>query len=73
MQAIMSQYAKWGHIPDLTVVYRVYKESATFISFDHPKYLQYHHGLMQIRRYLNKLFPQDACFSEDWMREYEFY
>jgi hypothetical protein len=73
MQAVMSQYTRWGHIPDMTVVYRVYKESATFVSIDHPKYLQYHCGLMEIRRYLNELFPDDACFSEDWMLEYEFY
>ena len=63
MQAVMSQYTKWGHVPDMTVVYRVYKESATFVSVDHPKYLSYHKGLMAIRRYLNDLFPQDACFS----------
>lgn len=73
MQAVMSQYTKWGHIPDMTVVYRVYKESATFVSVDHPKYLRYHKGLMDIRRYLNELFPKDACFSEEWMQEYEFY
>lgn len=73
MQAIMSQYTKWGHIPDLTVVYRVYSESATFVSVNHPKYLQYHKGLMAIRRYLNELFPQDACFSEEQMQEYVFY
>ena len=73
MQAIMAQHCKWGHINDLCVVYRVYKESATFISYDHPKYLQYHKGLMNIRRYLNELFPNDACFSEEWMQEYEFY
>lgn len=73
MQAILSQHCRWGHINDLCVVYRVYKESATFISFDHPKYLQYHKGLANIRRYLNELFPEDACFCEDWLREYEFY
>ena len=28
---------------------------------------------MEIRRYLNELFPEDACFSEEWMHEYEFY
>ena len=28
---------------------------------------------MNIRRYLNELFPQDACFTEEMMREYEFY
>jgi glycosyltransferase involved in cell wall biosynthesis len=73
MQAILAQHCKWGHINDICVVYRVYKESATFISFDHPKYLQYHKGLANIRRYLNEIFPDDACFSEEWLQEYEFY
>ncbi len=73
MQAVMSQYAKWGHIPELTVVYRVYKESSTFVSVNHSKYLDYHKGLMDIRRYLNELFPQDACVSEEGMQEYVFY
>jgi len=73
MQAILSQHCKWGHIDDLCVVYRVYKESATFISLDHPKYLQYHRGLANIRRYLNELFPNDVCFDEAWLQEYEFY
>ena len=73
MQAILSQHCKWGHISDLCVVYRVYKESATFISYNHPKYLLYHKGLMNIRRYLNELFPDDACFSEVQLCEYEFY
>lgn len=73
MQAILSQHCKWGHINDLCVVYRVYKESATFISFEHPRYLSYHKGLANIRRYLNELYPRDVCFSEDWLQEYEFY
>lgn len=73
MQAILAQHCKWGHIDDLCVVYRVYKESATFISFDHPKYLQYYKGLANIRRYLNELFPDDVCFDENWLQEYEFY
>lgn len=73
MQAILSQHCKWGHIDDQCVVYRVYKESATFISFNHPKYLKYHKGLANIRRYLNELFPNDACFSEEWLQEYVFY
>lgn len=73
MQAILSQHCKWGHINDLCVVYRVYKESATFISFAHPKYLSYYKGLANIRRYLNELYPDDVCFSEDWLQEYEFY
>lgn len=73
MQAVMSQYCKWGHIPESMVVYRVYKESATFISFDNPNYISYHRGLMNIRRYLNEIFPSDACVSEESMIEYEFY
>lgn len=73
MQAILAQHTKWGHINDLCVVYRVYKESATFVSLDHPKYMQYHRGLADIRRYLNELFPQDVCFDEEWLQEYEFY
>lgn len=73
MQAVMSQYAKWGYIPDLTVVYRVYQGSASFVPVDHPKYLWYHKGLMSVRRYLNEMFPQDACFTEEMMQEYVFY
>jgi glycosyltransferase involved in cell wall biosynthesis len=73
MQAILSQHTLWGHINDLCVVYRVYKESATFISFDNPKYLQYFSGLANIRRYLNELFPQDACFTEEQLQEQIFY
>ena len=73
MQAIWSQYTKFACLPDLMVVYRIYKESATFIPIDHPKYLSYHKGLVNIRRYLNELFPTDICFSEQWLQEYEFY
>ena len=69
MQAILAQHTKWGHISDLCVVYRVYKESATFISFDHPKYLQYYQGLADIRRYLNDLFPNDMSFTEEQLQE----
>ena len=73
MQAVLAQHCKWGHIYDLCVVYRVYQESATFISFDHPKYLRYHRGLAEIRRYLNELFPDDACFTEAELQEQVFY
>ena len=73
MQAVLAQHTKWGHINDLCVVYRVYKESATFISFDHPKYLLYYRGLAEVRRYLNELFPNDACFSEEDIQEQLFY
>ena len=73
MQAVLAQHTKWGHINDLCVVYRVYQESATFISFDHPKYMLYHRGLAEIRRYLNELFPNDACVSEAELQEQVFY
>ena len=73
MQAIWSQYTKFACLPDLLVTYRIYSESATFISFDHPKYLQYYRGLAEIRRYLNELFPDDACFSEEEIQEQLFY
>lgn len=74
MQAIMAMHTKWGHIDDLTVVYRVYTESATFISYDHPKYMQYHRGLMEIRRYLRDKFAlQLHNYGEDYIQEYLFY
>lgn len=74
MQAIMSMYTKWGHIDDLTVVYRVYSDSATFISYDHPKYMQYHQGLMEIRRYLRDRYElQLFNYSEEYIQEYLFY
>ena len=74
MQAIMAMHTKWGHIDDLTVVYRVYSESATFISCEHPKYMYYHQGLMEIRRYLrNKYALQLYNYSEDYIQEYLFY
>ena len=73
MQAILSQHCRWGHITDLCVVYRVYKESTTFISFEHPKYLQYYNGLANIRRYLNELFPDDMCITENQLQEKVFY
>jgi glycosyltransferase involved in cell wall biosynthesis len=74
MQAIMAMHTRWGHIDDLTVVYRVYTESATFISYDHPKYMQYHRGLMEIRRYLRDKFAlQLHNYSEDYILEYLFY
>lgn len=74
MQAIMAMHTKWGHIDALTVVYRVYSESATFISYDHPKYMQYHRGLMEIRRYLrDKYALQLFNYSEEYIQEYLFY
>lgn len=73
MQAIWSQYTKFACLPDLLVTYRIYSESATFISMDHPKYLEYYQGLAETRRYLNELFPSDACFSEEDLQEQVFY
>ena len=73
IQAIWSQRTHFACLPDLLVTYRIYKESATFVPFDHPKYLSYHKGLADTRRYLNELFPADACFSEEQLQDYEFY
>lgn len=73
MQFVMGQHAKWGHVSNNMVVYRVYKESATFISFDHPKYLFYHRGIVAIRQYLDELFPGQIDYSETWAKEYLFY
>lgn len=74
MQAIMAMHTRWGHIDDLAVVYRVYTESATFISYDHPKYLTYHIGLMNIRRYLaEKYAVRLHNYSEEYAQEYVFY
>lgn len=73
MQAIWSQYTKFWRLDDPIVVYRVYKESATFIPMDHPKYLSYYIGMANTRRYLNVLFPNNACFTEEELQEFEFY
>lgn len=73
MQAIWSQYTRFACLPDLLVTYRVYSSSASFISFDHPKYMEYYRGLAETRRYLNELFPADACFSEVQLQEQLFY
>lgn len=73
MQAIWSQHTRFACLPDLLVTYRVYSGSASFISFDHPKYMEYYRGLAETRRYLNELFPQDACFTEAMLQEQLFY
>ena len=73
MQAIWSQHTRFACLPDLLVTYRIYNESATFISFDHPKYMEYFRGLAEVRRYLNELFPDDACFTEAQLQEQLFY
>lgn len=68
MQAILSQHTKFACLPDLLVTYRVYKESASFISYDYPHYVEYYRRLMETRRYLNELFPDDAI-PEDVLQE----
>lgn len=73
IQAIMAQHTLWGHISDKTVVYRVYSDSATFISYDHPKYMAYHRGLMEIRKYLEELYPGQTGYTQEWAEEYVFY
>ena len=73
MQAILSQHTHFACLPDLLVTYRVYKESATFVSLNDANYLAYHRGLADTRRYLNELFPDDACITEADLIEYLFY
>lgn len=73
LQAIMAKHTKFGHLPDLCVVYRVYNTSQTFINYNHPRYLYYHQGLVEIRRYLDELFPGEVDFSEQWAHDYMVY
>ena len=73
LQSILAHITRFGYIPDKTSVYRVYKESATHISFDHPRYMAYHKGLVEIRRYLHGLYPEDMPFTEEWAQVYVFY
>jgi hypothetical protein len=72
IQAILSQHTHFACLPDLLVVYRVYKESASYVSYSHPRFMEYYQGLMNTRRYLNELFPDDAI-AEDVMKERMFY
>lgn len=73
MQSVLAHHTRFGHIPDKTCVYRVYDQSATFVSYDHPRYLVYHKGLVEIRRYLHGLYPDDVPFTEEWASDYVFY
>lgn len=73
MQAIMAHHTKFGHIPDLCVVYRVYNTSLTFTNSNSPEYLAYHEGLVAIRRYLYELYPGEVDFSENWAHDYMVY
>jgi glycosyltransferase involved in cell wall biosynthesis len=70
MQAILAKHTKFGHIADLCCVYRVYNESLTFTNYNSPRYLYYHQGLVNIRRYLDELFPGEVEFSEQWAHDY---
>ena len=69
IQAILSQHTHFACLPDLLVTYRVYSTSASFISYDHPRYLEYYRGIIEIRRYLNELFPNDVCVTEAQLQE----
>lgn len=73
LQAIMAKHTRFGHIPDLTCVYRVYRRSMTFTNYTSPRYLAYHKGLVAIKRYLNELYPGEIDFSEDWAHDYMAY
>lgn len=73
LQALLAKQTLFGHIPDLCVVYRVYNKSSSFINFNHPLYLYYHQGLVEIRRYLYELYPNDVEFSENWAFDYMVY
>ncbi len=73
MQSVLAHHTRFGYVPDMTAVYRVYGESATFVSAKRPGYLDYHLGLVDIRRYLNALFSDDVPFSEEWAEDYIFY
>lgn len=73
IQAILSQHTHFACLPDLLVTYRIYSSSATFLSFDSPRYLDYYRGLAETRRYLNELFPNDACVTEVMLQEQLFY
>ncbi len=73
LQAIMAHNTKFGYIADTTCIYRVYPESATFISFNHPRYMYYHEGLVAIRKYLYELYPNEVEYSDQWANDYLVY
>lgn len=73
IQAILSRNTHFACLADLLVVYRIYRESATFVSLDDTHYMEYHRGLANTRRYLNELFPNDVCITEADLKEYLFY
>jgi glycosyltransferase involved in cell wall biosynthesis len=73
MQAVLAKHTLFGHIPELTCVYRVTGESMTFTNYHSPNYLYYHEGLVAIKRYLDELFPGEVGFSEQWASDYMYY
>lgn len=70
MQSILAHHTLFGYLPDRTSVYRISSQSATFTSFDNPKFMAYYSGIAEMRRYLHSLFPDDVPFSEKWASEY---
>lgn len=70
LQAILAKHTKFGHIDDLCVVYRVYSTSLTFTNFNNDKYLNYHQGLVAIRKYLDELYPGEVGYSDSWANDY---
>ena len=65
IQAIFAKHTKYGHIPDLTCVYRVYPGSSTYTSLHNAKYIYYHEGLVAIKRYLAELYPGELIFPRN--------
>ena len=70
MQSILAHHTLFGYLPDRTSVYRISSKSATFTSYDNPKFMDYYSGIVEMRRYLHSLFPDDVPFSEKWATEY---
>jgi hypothetical protein len=42
----------------------------TFTGVQHPRFLNYHEGLVAMKRYLAELFPGEIDFTEDWANDY---
>lgn len=70
LQAILAKQSKFGHIPDYCCVTRVDNHSMSFANFDSPRYMAYHEGLVEVRRYLAELYSADVKFSEQWASDY---
>lgn len=70
MQSVLAHHTLFGHLPDKTSVYRISTKSTTFTSYESAKYLDFYRGLVDIRRYLHGLFPEDVPFTEQWATEF---